>query len=166
MENASKALIIAGAILLAILIIGLGVFIYNQAANTVNDNGMDQLAIRQFNGQFEPYLGRQLSSTAAKSLIDTIELNNMTNGLDKQVTGYDRELSRSNIKLGHKYETLVSYDGGRISSIIIRDVNSGGLIAAGKEKELIEESKDEACEEALERSERVFEKEQRTEMCK
>ena len=29
MENASKALIIAGAILLAILIIGLGMFIYN-----------------------------------------------------------------------------------------------------------------------------------------
>ena len=30
MENASKALIIAGAILLSILIIGLGMFIYNQ----------------------------------------------------------------------------------------------------------------------------------------
>ena len=31
MENASKALIIAGAILLAILIIALGVFIFNQS---------------------------------------------------------------------------------------------------------------------------------------
>ena len=31
MENASKALIIAGAILLAILIIGLGVFIFQKA---------------------------------------------------------------------------------------------------------------------------------------
>ena len=46
MENASKALIIAGAILLAILIIGLGIFIYRQAANTVSDTGMDQLAIQ------------------------------------------------------------------------------------------------------------------------
>ena len=32
MENASKALIIAGAILLSILIIGLGMAIYQQAA--------------------------------------------------------------------------------------------------------------------------------------
>ena len=32
MENASKALIIAGAILLSILIIGLGMFIYQQSS--------------------------------------------------------------------------------------------------------------------------------------
>ncbi len=37
MENASKALIIAGAILLAILIIGLGIFIYRQAAKALID---------------------------------------------------------------------------------------------------------------------------------
>ena len=36
MENASKALIIAGAILISILIIGLGVFIYQQAQSTVS----------------------------------------------------------------------------------------------------------------------------------
>ena len=33
MENASKALIIAGAILLAILIISLGIMIYQQASS-------------------------------------------------------------------------------------------------------------------------------------
>ncbi|MEF2619393.1 MAG: hypothetical protein U0N02_01025, partial [Clostridia bacterium] len=76
MENASKALIIAGAILLAILIIGLGIFIYRQAANTVSDTGMDQLSIQQFNGQFENYLDKQLTSTSAKALIDTIKTNN------------------------------------------------------------------------------------------
>ena len=75
MENASKALIIAGAILLAILIIGLGIFIYRQAANTVSDTGMDQLAIQQFNAQFENFLDKEITGTAAKSLYDTI-LNN------------------------------------------------------------------------------------------
>ena len=34
MENASKALIIAGAILLAILLISLGIMIFNQAQDT------------------------------------------------------------------------------------------------------------------------------------
>ena len=42
MENASKALIIAGAILLAILIISLGILIYNQAAGIANGNAMSE----------------------------------------------------------------------------------------------------------------------------
>ena len=41
MENASKALIIAGAILLSILIIGLGMYIYNMAADAITDTGLD-----------------------------------------------------------------------------------------------------------------------------
>ena len=38
MENASKALIIAGAILLSILIIAIGMFIYNSASSTITDS--------------------------------------------------------------------------------------------------------------------------------
>ena len=56
MENASKALIIAGAILLAILIIALGVYIFNQAKN---------------------YEGK-INGTQAKALIDAIRNNNQT----------------------------------------------------------------------------------------
>ena len=78
MENASKALIIAGAILLAILIIGLGVFIYNQASNTVSDTGMDQIAVRQFNAQFEPYIMDNASGATAMALYDTVQSYNAT----------------------------------------------------------------------------------------
>ena len=42
MENASKALIIAGAILLAILLISLGIMIFNQAQDTVTNSGMTE----------------------------------------------------------------------------------------------------------------------------
>ena len=38
MENASKALIMAGAVLLALLIISLGVMIYNNYSKTVAEN--------------------------------------------------------------------------------------------------------------------------------
>ena len=78
MENASKALIIAGAILLAILIIGLGIFIYRQAANTVSDTGMDQLAIQQFNAQFTQYDLKTVSGGSARALYDTVVNNNNT----------------------------------------------------------------------------------------
>ena len=78
MENASKALIIAGAILLAILIIGLGIFIYRQAENTVSDTGMDQLAIQQFNAQFTQYDSKTVSGGSARALYDTVVNNNNT----------------------------------------------------------------------------------------
>ena len=49
MENASKALIIAGAILLAILIISLGILIYKQASGVVNNNAMSEVDISTYN---------------------------------------------------------------------------------------------------------------------
>ncbi len=117
MENGSKALIIAGAILLAILIIGLGVFIYNQASNTVGETGMDQVAIRQFNGQFEPYINKTIDSTAAKALIDTAKAATRTVNLPK----ID---SKKQIQTGHKYNVSPVYSkGGVITDISITDAN-------------------------------------------
>ena len=55
MENASKALIIAGAILLAILLITLGILVYNQAAGVINSNAMSDVEIQQFNQKFLQY---------------------------------------------------------------------------------------------------------------
>ena len=66
MENASKALIIAGAILLAILLISLGIMIYTSAQDTVSDSGMDRAAITSFNNQFLKYEG-DIKGTMVKS---------------------------------------------------------------------------------------------------
>ena len=52
MENASKALIIAGAILLSILLITLGIMIFSQAQDTIHNSGMTQAEITTFNNQF------------------------------------------------------------------------------------------------------------------
>ena len=57
MENASKALIIAGAILLSILIISLGIMVYNNAKNTVGSASLDKQEIQTFNSDFEKYVG-------------------------------------------------------------------------------------------------------------
>ena len=47
MENASKALIIAGAILLSILIISLGILIFSQAQDTINSINMSEQEIME-----------------------------------------------------------------------------------------------------------------------
>ena len=128
MENASKALIIAGAILLAILIIGLGIFIYRQAANTVSDTGMDQLAIQQFNGQFENYIKDNVSGATVKSSIQLVKTNNAVEDSSKTITlNYETGLNESGINSVEKYDVSVKnasgndgYVNGVIKNILIK----------------------------------------------
>lgn len=65
MENASKALLIAGAILLVIALIAIGMAILGQGERTVNNvaGEMDALEIQAQNQRVTPYLSRELSST-------------------------------------------------------------------------------------------------------
>ena len=69
MENASKALIIAGAILLAILLISLGIMIFNQAQDTVNNSGMTQAEITAFNNKFLKYEGTGKTKSDIQALV-------------------------------------------------------------------------------------------------
>ena len=75
MENASKALIIAGAILLAILLISLGIMIFNQAQDTVTNSGMTEAELTAFNNKFLKYEGSQKGSMV-KSMIQDVKSNN------------------------------------------------------------------------------------------
>lgn len=75
MENASKALIIAAAVLLSILIIALGMQIYNNAQSSISDTGLDSQKIGAFNSQFEAYAGKQ-TGTACRTLITNIRASN------------------------------------------------------------------------------------------
>ena len=78
MENASKALIIAGAILLAILIISLGIMIYNQASGVVNNNAMSEVDISSFNQKFMQYTGTNVRGSQVNALLSQIQTNNVT----------------------------------------------------------------------------------------
>lgn len=78
MENASKALIIAGAILISILIIGLGVFIYNNARSTVGKADLSSTEAQAQNQQFEAYFGNNISAQQVKQLLSLIRTNNIT----------------------------------------------------------------------------------------
>ena len=133
MENASKALIIAGAILLALLIIGLGVYIYRQAAGVIDTETMDQLVVSQFNAQFEPYLGNNVSGSNVKQLIKIINASNRAKE-DLPVTfkvDDQPDNDSSTIKSGNTYKIESSENkAGYIEKITITkngdDSGSGG----------------------------------------
>ena len=75
MENASKALIIAGAILLSILIIGLGMTVYNSASSQLGGAKLDAQELQAHNSQFLAYEGKQ-KGAQVNALVTAIKTNN------------------------------------------------------------------------------------------
>lgn len=83
MENASKALIIAGAILLAILIISLGIYIFTQASEITKSNNLSEVEILNFNERFTSFEGENVRGGEVNSLLNRVVQNNVANQTDE-----------------------------------------------------------------------------------
>lgn len=71
MENASKALIIAGAILLAIVIISLGLIVVNNTRETIQNSNLSEQEIQNFNSKFTSYEGT-INASQVNTLIQQV----------------------------------------------------------------------------------------------
>ena len=78
MENASKALLIAGSVLIAILVIALGVKVFNSTAgmNMQTEESMATMEVTMFNNKFTSYIGINKSKAEVKSLLNQVITNN------------------------------------------------------------------------------------------
>ena len=78
MENASKALIIAGSVLIAILIISLGLFIFKSTEGTTDQTKKlgETLEVQQFNSQFLKYCGDYVKGSQVRTLCEVIIAHN------------------------------------------------------------------------------------------
>ena len=126
MENASKALIIAGAILLSILIISLGIMIFRQASGVINNNAMDELEVTQFNQRFEQYFGDNVRGANVNALISAVDSNNRTYADDDSKivkiyngSGTTEWTGKAKTGLTYKVEEASKTSGGLISGIRI-----------------------------------------------
>jgi len=136
MENASKALIIAGAVLVSILIISLGVLIFNSASS--NTGGYTDEEIKSYNAKFEKYESTAARGTTVKQLIKDVYQHNISHKDDVSqqvaVTGAgtvttgdsvgDDGIKKdfSNIQNGKTYKVVCTYDeagGGLVTGITI-----------------------------------------------
>ena len=146
MENASKALIIAGAILLSILIIGLGMFIYQKAAGALEGININNQEVQSYNSPFINYEGTQTGS-AVRALCDAIRSHNTASqndvslqigmtydkyGQEQDVDKLDKEITytkitevRNAIKVGRMYNvTLTPAKSGKIATIVVEDATT------------------------------------------
>lgn len=147
MENASKALIIAGAILISILIIAIGMYIYTSSSSSIYGatSQMNSQEVTAFNQTWTNYEGTQKGSNC-RGLISQIIANNSTNkedptklisikfdgvnGADNvEVTSSDAveegitkmQTARNKIEIKHNYwvETEVDTKTGIVNTVII-----------------------------------------------
>lgn len=123
MENATKALIIAGAVLISILLISVGIMVFNSASDPINQAGDSSAkqAIQIFNESFSPYLGNSISAQQAKSLISAINSNkgNTEHPIDTSESKYK---TISSITTGKRYSAIEGTDdAGYINKITIGD---------------------------------------------
>ena len=79
MENASKALIIAGAILLSIVLITLGVVIIGRGQEAIDQTNIDDQVVSTWNQKFTQYAGNSVSGTSVNVLINAVLSANATN---------------------------------------------------------------------------------------
>lgn len=134
MENATKALIIAGAVIITILVISLGVMVYNKMSSSVVDNSnLDEQEITEFNNQFTEYLGDTVPGSQVNALIQLVRSVNQkasTEGTSKKVaiTGSFVTLDTDNnfgsstrVETSGEYYivTASDYTNGLISEITI-----------------------------------------------
>lgn len=106
MENASKALIIAGAILISILIVGLGVIIYQNVAGIAGGANLDASEITAHNSPFEGYFGDYVSGSNVKALLTQVQANNSAANRNDEAVG--------------NVITVVDEDGNTVTSSSIR----------------------------------------------
>ena len=124
MENASKALIIAGAILLAILLISLGIMIFNQAQDTVNNSGMSQAEITAFNNKFLKYEGKQRGAVVKSLINEVIASNAYSNNANRQIKFRKNAdavdtINTSLINTTNSYDIRLEYNNGVVARIQI-----------------------------------------------
>lgn len=112
MENATKALLIAAAILMIIMVLSLLVIFWDQVSgyfSTLHDAKMQEQLV-EFNSQFQNYLGKTIRGNELVSIMNKIiDYNNY----QSDIVGYDRvkiDIYLKGLQNGFKYENETGSD--------------------------------------------------------
>lgn len=128
MENASKALLIAGAILIVILLIAVGMMVYNGAQGSIT-KAIGQMSTTErdiHNKNFEPFIGNHVSGTNVRALYTRVIANNsgddgdnllVTINGDSDENTLSSAMSQISTSARDSYQVTVDYTDGVITNL-------------------------------------------------
>lgn len=136
MENASKALLFAAGILIAIILISVAVYLVNMSQDATKNVGsaMTEMQLMQFNQQFTTYEGIRTGSQI-KQLVNKVNTSNADNaGTDMIVNfeGTDSSIIDGSADAGFnfkggsakKYNVKITTEDGAVKTIVITGTTS------------------------------------------
>lgn len=142
MENASKALIIAGAILLAILLISMGMLVLNKATGILDNDQLDEAAVTTFNQRFTKYAGDKVKGSNVRSLMSEVAAYNGSDDRESSdgemikfatgsiltvddTTGAPKVVSGNTITNTKNYKVeITQYTKGKVSEIKVTEATT------------------------------------------
>jgi len=127
MENASKALILAGSILIAIIIISLGIVVFrNMSAPVQREASLSEQQISAFNSKISPYLGESVSGSQVNALMQLVRTINTKaeneNDTAKKITiSYNGTPGVTRVETGNFYKVEGEFVNGLLTIIRVSD---------------------------------------------
>lgn len=123
MENATKALLIAAAVLIVIIIISLGVYVVGMGNDQMQqgEQALSDLEISSFNSTYENYAGTSVAGSRVNSLLKTVFNHNLTESDETRKITIDGDVSLS----ADAEQQVTVGTGKRYSVVCNRDKNSG-----------------------------------------
>lgn len=132
MDNASKALIMAGAILISVAIVGIGIYIFT-TANALTDDAVgqiDSLAVSAVNARIENYLGSNVRGSSVIQLERELDVLNAQDAMPTDIT----KNGFSGIKANSRYNVTATYDNttGYITAVTVAGTGTGTGAGGGE----------------------------------
>ena len=116
MENASKALIMAGAVLISIIIISLGIVVFRKMAAPVQrESSLTEQQVSAFNSRILPYIGDSVSGSQVNALMQIVrtintKANNEQDELQKITISYNSNPGITRVDTGKFYKVEGIYN--------------------------------------------------------
>ena len=123
MDNASKALIMAGAVLISLALVGVGVYIFSSTNTMIGgaNKQLDDAAAQMTNSTLGQYAGSNVRGSTVKQLLEKVRISNLNDSLpvDVTVTLNGNKIEDANLSTANITDT-------KYYTVEITDSNSDG----------------------------------------
>ena len=129
MENASKAFILAGSILIAIMLVSLGVLLFNNMGGAAKESvNMDQQEISNFNSKITPYFGKSIAGSQVNALLQyCLSVNRSANSSGETYKCITVKLNTGTVLVTNTSTTYQKVETGGKFYEVTGNVSSDGL---------------------------------------